>query len=63
MTFEGTTDPTDAEAWLNLIEKCFMVMHCLEDRKLELVTFLLQKGVEDWWRLYEYRRDDIEMLT
>lgn len=34
--FEGTTDPTDAEAWLNQIKK-----------KLELATFLLQKGVEN----------------
>lgn len=21
--FEGSTDPADAEAWLNLLEKCF----------------------------------------
>lgn len=40
--FEGTTDP-----WLNQIEKCFRVMHYPEGMKLELVTFPLQKGVED----------------
>lgn len=38
-------------------------MRCPEERKLELATFLLQKGVEDWWRLVEIRRGDVEALT
>ena len=25
-TFEGTVDPVEAEAWLNLLEKCYRVM-------------------------------------
>lgn len=37
-------------------------MRCPEERKLELATFLLQKGVEDWWRLVEIRRGDVEAL-
>ncbi|XP_038896416.1 uncharacterized protein LOC120084680 [Benincasa hispida] len=52
-TFDGTTDPLDAEIWLGLIEKCFKVMRCPEDCKVELATFLLQKGVEKWWKLVE----------
>ncbi|KAA0047616.1 uncharacterized protein E5676_scaffold648G00470 [Cucumis melo var. makuwa] len=55
-TFAGTTNLADAEAWLTLIEKCFKVMRCLEDRKVELVVFLLKNGTEDWWRLTESRR-------
>ncbi|KAA0063139.1 uncharacterized protein E5676_scaffold1213G00110 [Cucumis melo var. makuwa] len=31
--FEGSTDPADAENWLNMLEKCFDVMNCLEERK------------------------------
>ncbi|KAA0051049.1 uncharacterized protein E6C27_scaffold678G00020 [Cucumis melo var. makuwa] len=31
--FEGSTDPVDAENWLNMLEKCFDVMKCPEDRK------------------------------
>lgn len=40
-TFEGATDPADAEAWLELIEKCFRVIWCLEDCKVELAAFLI----------------------
>ncbi|KAA0040198.1 DNA/RNA polymerases superfamily protein [Cucumis melo var. makuwa] len=31
--FEGSTDPADAENWLNMLEKCFDVMNCPEERK------------------------------
>ncbi|TYK23862.1 reverse transcriptase [Cucumis melo var. makuwa] len=31
--FEGSTDPGDAENWLNMVEKCFDVMNCPEERK------------------------------
>ncbi|XP_050941530.1 uncharacterized protein LOC127149710 [Cucumis melo] len=55
-TFAGTTNPADAEAWLTLIEKCFRVTRCPEDRKVELAAFLLQNGAEDWWRMEESRR-------
>lgn len=32
-----------------------MVMRCPEDRKVTVAIFLLQKGVDDWWRLVENR--------
>jgi len=54
--FEGTVDPAEAEAWLNLLEKCYRVMRCPNDRKVELAVFLLQKGAEDWWRVVESRK-------
>ena len=38
-------------------------MHCPEDRKLDLVTFMLQKGAEDWWRLIEHKSADVGSLT
>ncbi|KAA0063211.1 hypothetical protein E6C27_scaffold205G00190 [Cucumis melo var. makuwa] len=31
--FEGSTDPADAKNWLNMLEKCFDVMNCPEERK------------------------------
>ncbi|KAA0056177.1 uncharacterized protein E5676_scaffold206G00020 [Cucumis melo var. makuwa] len=31
--FEGSTDPADAENWLNMLEKCFDEMNCPEERK------------------------------
>ncbi|KAA0043632.1 hornerin-like [Cucumis melo var. makuwa] len=31
--FQGSTDPADVENWLNMLEKCFDVMNCPEERK------------------------------
>ncbi|TYK14643.1 DNA/RNA polymerases superfamily protein [Cucumis melo var. makuwa] len=31
--FEGSTDPADAENWLNMLDKCFDVMNCPEEQK------------------------------
>ncbi|KAA0036813.1 DNA/RNA polymerases superfamily protein [Cucumis melo var. makuwa] len=62
-TFAGTTNPTDVEAWLTLIEKCFRVTRYLEDRKVELAAFLLQNDAEDWWRMEESRRRTTGTMT
>lgn len=55
-TFEGTTFPVDAKLWINLVEKCFGVMQFPEDKKVGLDEFLLQKGVEDYWKMTESRK-------
>ncbi|XP_038877203.1 uncharacterized protein LOC120069501 [Benincasa hispida] len=60
--FEGTKDPADAEEWMNQIEKCFKVMRCPKKRKVSLATFLLQKKVEDWWKLLKNRKGDQEEI-
>ncbi|KAA0056913.1 DNA/RNA polymerases superfamily protein [Cucumis melo var. makuwa] len=59
-TFARTTNPANAEAWLTLIEKCFRVMRCSEDRKVELSAFLLQNGAEDWWHDRNVIKDEAE---
>ncbi|TYK11538.1 uncharacterized protein E5676_scaffold1301G00020 [Cucumis melo var. makuwa] len=60
--FEGSTDPVDAENWLNMLEKCFDVMKCPEDRKVRLATFLLQKEAEGWWKSILAMRSDARAL-
>ncbi|TYJ98703.1 reverse transcriptase [Cucumis melo var. makuwa] len=60
--FEGSTDPADAENWLNMLEKCFDVMNCLEERKVRSATFLLQKEAEGWWKSILARRSDARAL-
>ncbi|KAA0037490.1 retrotransposon protein, putative, Ty3-gypsy subclass [Cucumis melo var. makuwa] len=60
--FEGSTDPADAENWLNMLEKCFDVMNCPEERKVRLATFLLQKKAEGWWKSILARRSDARAL-
>ncbi|KAA0060867.1 uncharacterized protein E6C27_scaffold7015G00050 [Cucumis melo var. makuwa] len=60
--FEGSTDPADAENWLNMLEKCFDVMNCPQERKVRLATFLLQKEAEGWWKSKLARRSDARAL-
>ncbi|KAA0035073.1 uncharacterized protein E6C27_scaffold57G001380 [Cucumis melo var. makuwa] len=60
--FEGSTDLADAENWLNMLEKCFDVMNCPEERKVRLATFLLQKEAKGWWKSILARRSDARAL-
>ncbi|KAA0037768.1 reverse transcriptase [Cucumis melo var. makuwa] len=60
--FEGSTDPADAENWLNMLEKCFDVINCPGERKVRLATFLLQKEAEGWWKSILARRSDARAL-
>ncbi|KAA0066851.1 reverse transcriptase [Cucumis melo var. makuwa] len=60
--FEGSTDPADTKVWLNMLEKCFDVMSCLQERKVRLATFLLQKEAEGWWKSIIARRNDARTL-
>ncbi|TYK11725.1 uncharacterized protein E5676_scaffold304G00370 [Cucumis melo var. makuwa] len=60
--FEGSTDLADADAWLNMLEKCFDVMSCPQERKVRLATFLLQKEAEGWWKSIIARCNDARTL-
>ena len=37
-------------------------MRCFEERKLDLVTYMLQKGAEDWCKLVENKGIGTEPL-
>ncbi|KAL0548783.1 hypothetical protein IC582_013255 [Cucumis melo] len=45
-----------------MLEKCFDVMNCLEERKVRLATFLLQKEAKGWWKSILARRSDARAL-
>ncbi|XP_050935188.1 uncharacterized protein LOC127143928 [Cucumis melo] len=60
--FEGSTDLVDAEVWLNMLEKCFDVMSCPQERKVRLATFLLQKEAEGWRKSIIARYNDARTL-
>ncbi|XP_060200886.1 uncharacterized protein LOC132629177 [Lycium barbarum] len=47
--FEGTVDPTDAEQWLERIEKVFEQLECSDAAKFKYAVSLLQKDAYDWW--------------
>ncbi|XP_070049690.1 uncharacterized protein [Nicotiana tomentosiformis] len=49
--FEGTTDPTVAEQWLERMERVFEQLQCTNAAKFKYAIFLLQKDAYDWWSI------------
>ncbi|XP_055822039.1 uncharacterized protein LOC129890525 [Solanum dulcamara] len=47
--FEGTIDPTDAEQWLERMERVFEQLECSDVAKFKYAISLLQKDAYDWW--------------
>ncbi|XP_075112237.1 uncharacterized protein LOC142182147 [Nicotiana tabacum] len=47
--FEGTTDPTVAEQWLECMERVFEQLECTNAAKFKYAISLLQKDAYDWW--------------
>ncbi|XP_070045517.1 uncharacterized protein [Nicotiana tomentosiformis] len=47
--FEGTTDPTVAEQWLERMERVFEQLECTYAAKFKYVISLLQNDAYDWW--------------
>ncbi|XP_049374799.1 uncharacterized protein LOC125839859 [Solanum verrucosum] len=47
--FEGTVDPTDAEQWLDRMERVFEQLECSDVVKFKYAISLLQKDAYYWW--------------
>ncbi|XP_033517331.2 uncharacterized protein [Nicotiana tomentosiformis] len=47
--FEGTTDPTISEQWLERMERVFEQLECTNVAKFKHSISLLQKDAYDWW--------------
>ena len=43
-TFDGSTDPVKAEAWVRRMEKIFKVFPCPEEEKVKYATFYICRG-------------------
>ncbi|KGN61535.1 hypothetical protein Csa_006696 [Cucumis sativus] len=54
--FNGIENHEEAEKWIRTLEKCFRVMQCPKERRVNLAVFLLLERAEDWWILEENRR-------
>ncbi|XP_058068425.1 uncharacterized protein LOC131217505 [Magnolia sinica] len=48
-TFEGLSDPMEAEKWKKQIEKIFTVLGCDEEQKVTLAVFMLEGEADHWW--------------
>lgn len=45
--FSGTTRSEEAEKWPRTLQKCFCVMQCPEEKKVDLVVFFLQEEAKE----------------
>ena len=50
-TFEGTTEPMEAEKWIIKMEKVFEVLECSEGEKMAYAAYMLRGDAYAWWRL------------
>lgn len=48
-TFSGATDPTDAELWLQRVERVFLRINCPLERQVQLAVDLLEGSAYDSW--------------
>ncbi|XP_073030720.1 uncharacterized protein [Primulina eburnea] len=46
----GDENADVAEAWVNIMEQCFRVLHYDEDEKLEVADFMIQGKARKWWK-------------
>lgn len=51
--FNGTVRPIESDAWLHDIEKRLRGIQYPEKRKVDMATFQLREGADDWWESYQ----------
>ena len=60
--FSDTSNPTEAEAWIMMIEKFFIVIYCSEEqkkkKKTSYATFRLDKEADHWWLMTKRLLED-----
>nr|XP_016508800.1 PREDICTED: uncharacterized protein LOC107826353 [Nicotiana tabacum] len=61
--FEGATDPTVVEEWLECMERVFEQLKCTNAAKFKYVISLLQKDAYDWWVSVPNAKAKPSMLT
>ena len=64
-SFGGSTDPEEAEKWINSIEKIFDVLGCESHQRVTLAVYRLEGEADQWWNLIQNTRthDEISTLT
>ena len=61
--FSGTSDPTEAKAWIIKIEIFFNVIDYSDEEKASYVAFMLDKEVVHWWRMTKRLLEAQEPIT
>nr|XP_016470291.1 PREDICTED: uncharacterized protein LOC107792581 [Nicotiana tabacum] len=61
--FEGTTDPTVAEQWIERMQRVFEQLECTNAAKFKYAISLLQKYAYDWWVSVPNEKEKPPVLT
>ena len=61
--FSGTSDLTEAKAWITKIEKFFDAIDCFDEQKASYAIFMLEKEVDHWWRMTRRLLEAQEPIT
>ena len=55
--FTGSTDPLEAEEWINSLEMIFEFMRLSDQERVTCVSYMLKKGARHWWSTVKMTRD------
>ncbi|XP_057755206.1 uncharacterized protein LOC130974369 [Arachis stenosperma] len=50
LTFRGTSNPTDADNWIQAIERALQAQQVSEEQCVEFGTYQLQGEAQHWWQ-------------
>ena len=56
-TFQGSSNPLDANRWIRWVKKVFDGMGVSEDLKVDLEIYLFDGEVDHWWESVKRMRD------
>ncbi|KAL5544958.1 hypothetical protein UlMin_008742 [Ulmus minor] len=55
--FVGSTDPLEAEEWINSLETIFDFMRLNDQERVACASYMLRKGARHWWSTVKLTRD------
>ncbi|KAL5540269.1 hypothetical protein UlMin_046310 [Ulmus minor] len=55
--FVGSTDPLEAEEWINSLEMIFDFMQLNDQERVACASYMLRKGARHWWSTVKLTRD------
>ncbi|KAL5542424.1 hypothetical protein UlMin_010134 [Ulmus minor] len=55
--FVGSTDPLEAEEWINSLEKIFDFMRLNDQERVACASYMLRKGARHWWSTVKLTQD------
>ena len=61
-SFEGSTDPLDAEEWLSSMETILDFMELDDKERIICATYMLKREARYWWESVKARRSVCAML-